>query len=65
MSNSGKSFDSLTSKVDSVSPKISDLENDPGRRPGLVVKGGDSFQRVVSSNPGTRYLMEIFHINLL
>ena len=31
-----------------------------GRNPGLVVKGGDSYQKVVSSNPSTRYWMDIF-----
>ena len=31
--------------------------------PGLVVMGGDS--KVVGSNPGTVYCMDIFHIHLL
>ena len=39
-----------------------------GRSPGLVVMGGDSRLKgcgVVGSNPGTVYLMDIFHIDLL
>ena len=31
---------------------------------GLVVKGGDSYQKVVSSNPRAGYWMDIFHFNL-
>ena len=30
-----------------------------------MVKGGDFNQKVVSSNPGTGYWMDIFHIYLL
>ena len=30
-------------------------------RPSLAVKGGDSYQKVVSSNPGDVYWMDIFH----
>ena len=30
--------------------------------PGLVVKGGDSKQKVVSSNPDTGYRMDIFSL---
>ena len=31
---------------------------------GLVVKGGDSYQKVVSSNPRAGYWMDIFHFHL-
>ena len=34
------------------------------RSPGLAVKGGDSYQKVVSSNPRAGYWMDIFHFNL-
>ena len=36
-----------------------------GGSPGLVVMGGDTRSKVVSSNPGTIYCMDIFHIYLL
>ena len=36
-----------------------------GGSPGLVVMGGDSCSKVVGSNPGRVYWMDIFHIYLL
>ena len=36
-----------------------------GGSPGLVVRGGDSYQRVVSLNLGARYWMDIFSHFLL
>ena len=35
-----------------------------GGSPGLVVMERDSFPKVVSSNPGTVYWMDIFHIRI-
>ena len=62
-------FFTLLTSTRSVAHKIRERERETKHKwsgiPGLVVKGGDLYQKVVSSNPGARYWMDIFHIYLL